>query len=382
MLQEVESPLSGEDAAALSALGKLLLNCGFGMLLRSYREVGLRTGTLDFDRTFSIAEVGDLIDLFCVGRPAPAVRVEAAIGSAAVAAFLKHKTLVQDNGLLRARDLRLIDHLGAFLFVGAQSARKTLYFGDDSAALGSWLLGAPRGCCLDLCCGVGTQTVLCARHGGEAIGVDCNRDAIRVAHINAALNGVTGRVRFYEGDVLQTFADPDPASVRALGLFDTVCCNPPLLPAPAVSALPLVADGGEDGLSFLARILPALPALLEPDGRCYMTGTILGSEEQPDLSRIERIAEDYALRIYMVVPAFRDIRRGEIFRSMLEITSIFNSSTGGLDSEGVSKAWDQVTTQGTHLYSFCLVATRAKQKGRGSVEFTRHYQRNESFWQV
>jgi methylase of polypeptide subunit release factors len=374
-----ELALSDTDVATLSNLGKRFLNCGFGILLRSYREINQRIAALEFDRAFLIPALGDLIDLFCSCKPVPTENVVAIIGAAEVGVLLKHNVLVERKGLLRANGFRLIDHFGVLLFVGAQATLNTLYFGDDSTALGSWLLGVPRGRCLDLCCGVGTQTILCACQGKEAIGVERNKEAIRIAYINSALNGVTAKIGFYERDVIHGLAD----IASAVGRFDTICCNPPLLPVPENVAFSAVGNGGEDGLAFLAAILPTLAVLLEPEGRCYIIGTILGSAEQPDVTRIRRLVDDYALRAFMMVPAFRDIRRDEPFRKMLEYTSILNTSgSRGRDFQEVSNAWETLIPYGSHLYSYCLVATRANQNERGRLEFTRHFERNENFWYV
>src|SRR4051812_32240088 len=112
MLREVDSGLSAADAAALSDLRTRLLNQGFCMLLRSYREAGRRTGTLEFDRKFAIEKAGDLLEGLCLNRAVRFECIEAAIGSAATAVLVKHNILVRRKGMLRARDLRLIDHFG------------------------------------------------------------------------------------------------------------------------------------------------------------------------------------------------------------------------------------------------------------------------------
>jgi methylase of polypeptide subunit release factors len=383
MLSEFESPLSETEAATLAELGRLLLNCGFGMLLRSYRETHRRTGTLEFDRTFFVPGIVDLIDLFCLCKPMSEETVAAAVGNAAASLLVKHKVLSREEGMLRMNGLRLIDHFGVFLFVGDEASSKGLYFGEDSTALGSWLLGTARGRCLDICCGVGTQTILMARQGTEAVGVERNPDALLVAHIHAALNGVAGKVRFFQGDVLESFAEGNTSSLQALGQFDAVCCNPPLLPVPPQAWLPVVADGGPDGLSFTVCILSALPALLAPEGRCYIIGTILGPDEQPDIGRLEEVLNIHALRAYMVVPSIQDIRRGQPFRKLLEATSIREEDgKRHPDLEALSEAWEGLTAHGTHLYSFCLVASHVMQDKNAGLEFTRHYRRNDNFWYV
>src|SRR5262249_61301473 len=56
--------------------------------------------------------------------------------------------------------------------------------------------------------------------------------------------------------------------------YDLIVTNPPYVSAPAMATLPaeyrheprLALAGGGDGLAFVARILAAAPAHLEPDG--------------------------------------------------------------------------------------------------------------------
>jgi 23S rRNA (uracil1939-C5)-methyltransferase len=78
--------------------------------------------------------------------------------------------------------------------------------------------GAPR--VLDLFCGSGFFTVPLAKQGGEVLGVEASRAAVKQAKLNAKLNNV-GNAEFFEGSVEETLRRS--ADVRP----DVVVLNPP-----------------------------------------------------------------------------------------------------------------------------------------------------------
>jgi 23S rRNA (uracil1939-C5)-methyltransferase len=73
---------------------------------------------------------------------------------------------------------------------------------------------------LDLFCGSGFFTIPIAKNGGEVLGVETSRTAIKQARLNAKLNNVTN-VEFFEGDVEETLKQS--ANVRP----EVVVLNPP-----------------------------------------------------------------------------------------------------------------------------------------------------------
>ncbi len=90
--------------------------------------------------------------------------------------------------------------------------------------------------------------------------------ALKVARANAARNGVTDRVRFFEGDLLA------PVSGEQ---FDFVVSNPPYVPESDRDSLSVeVCDyeparalfAGGDGLDVYRRLIPAAFAALAPGG--------------------------------------------------------------------------------------------------------------------
>ncbi|MDX8430573.1 MAG: 23S rRNA (uracil(1939)-C(5))-methyltransferase RlmD [Candidatus Algichlamydia australiensis] len=71
---------------------------------------------------------------------------------------------------------------------------------------------------LDAYCGVGTLTLLAAKHAQEVIGVESGRTAIQNARVNAQLNNMKN-VTFH-CDLLEQ-------KIPTLGTFDTIFLNPP-----------------------------------------------------------------------------------------------------------------------------------------------------------
>ena len=103
---------------------------------------------------------------------------------------------------------------------------------------------------------------------GEFLAVDRSADALDVARANAAAHGLSGRIAFFEGDLLA------PLGERAATL-DAIVANPPYIPAGELSGLQpevrdheprLALDGGPDGLAVIDRIVAGAPRLLRPGG--------------------------------------------------------------------------------------------------------------------
>lgn len=128
----------------------------------------------------------------------------------------------------------------------------------------------------DIGCGSGAIPVTIAVKcpGWTVTATDISASALEVAKSNAALNGVSDRIRFYEGDLLEAY-------IRERVRMDILVSNPPYIESGAIPGLqrevqlhePLLAlDGGPDGLAFYRRILeqvellPAPPRLIGFEG--------------------------------------------------------------------------------------------------------------------
>lgn len=123
---------------------------------------------------------------------------------------------------------------------------------------------------LDLCTGGGSLAVLAALAWPEVqvTATDLSADALAVAQLNVKRHELGERIRLVQGDGL--------AALQAQQRFDLVLCNPPYVNRAAMAALPpeyraepaLALDGnaagGDDGMDFIRRVLPALRPHLNP----------------------------------------------------------------------------------------------------------------------
>jgi len=122
----------------------------------------------------------------------------------------------------------------------------------------SWLSGATRRV-LDLCTGGGSLAVLAALAWPEVqvVAADLSAEALAVAAINIERHDLQQRIHLAQGDGLAAVG----------GEFDLILCNPPYVNAASMAALPAEyqaepalalsgnADGGQDGMDFVRRLL-------------------------------------------------------------------------------------------------------------------------------
>lgn len=125
---------------------------------------------------------------------------------------------------------------------------------------------------LDLCCGSGAIGVSLA-HFCKTVRVTCSdvsNDAIQVARENAKSLGMSSRVSFVAGDLLQPFKGKFSKKK-----FDMIISNPPYIESLVIPTLqrevkdhePMMAlDGGEDGLDFYKKIISDVAENLKKEG--------------------------------------------------------------------------------------------------------------------
>src|SRR5581483_1738776 len=104
------------------------------------------------------------------------------------------------------------------------------------AALG---IRRPGGSVVDLCTGSGALALLAAARGQRVIGVDLNTRALRLARLNAELNGREG-IDWRQGDLYEPVAGER---------FVLVVANPPFVIAPGREFLFRDAEHDDDALS-------------------------------------------------------------------------------------------------------------------------------------
>jgi release factor glutamine methyltransferase len=153
---------------------------------------------------------------------------------------------------------------------------------------------------LDVGTGSGNIAVSLAKYltDCQVVAVDISQEALDVASFNAWANGVAHkidtsmapnpaiyggvkaplsinpeqgrRVDFLKSDLFSALPPPRIPE----NMFDMIISNPPYIPSPQIERLPLevqkeprqALDGGEDGLEFYRRLIPASVNFLKPDG--------------------------------------------------------------------------------------------------------------------
>ncbi len=157
----------------------------------------------------------------------------------------------------------------------------------------------------DVGCGSGAVGISLAKLGGyQVLLTDISQDALSVSRLNAEKHGVTDRIRFFAGDLLDPLLEGGFS-----GLLDAVVSNPPYIPTGNIKYLPRevrfeppgALDGGSCGLHYLSRLARQAGALLKPGGRLMMEieagqGDAVKSLLDSSGWRGARIMPDYAGR--------------------------------------------------------------------------------------
>jgi release factor glutamine methyltransferase len=139
---------------------------------------------------------------------------------------------------------------------------------------------------LDL--GTGSGAILLALlaeyPNATGLGIDKSEGALEMARLNAEGHGLSSRVAFSGGDWAEGVEGP----------FDIVVSNPPYIESGHLPGLPpevrehdpiLALDGGTDGLDAYRAIIPAVPALLGPQGLAVFE---IGEGQADAVTRIAR----------------------------------------------------------------------------------------------
>ncbi len=133
-----------------------------------------------------------------------------------------------------------------------------------------------RGRILDLGCGCGIQSLVCARadQDNQVIGVDANPDAVWNSIENAQRNGLENAI-FLESSLFSTVENEK---------FDAIIFNPPYLPTSeeekVAGNLNLAFDGGPDGRKVTDAFLLEFPDYLARNGTLLMIESSLAGIEK------------------------------------------------------------------------------------------------------
>jgi release factor glutamine methyltransferase len=144
---------------------------------------------------------------------------------------------------------------------------------------------------LEIGCGSGIVSLVCAKAGCEVLGVDINPDAVACSMENAKRNRVSN-ASFIESNL---FSDIPKDGEK----FDAIIFNPPYLPTSkseklSNNKLNHAFDGGKTGRTVLDRFLDEFSDFLEPDGVLLLVQSSLNDEEKT-IKKLE--AFGYAVKI-------------------------------------------------------------------------------------
>lgn len=130
---------------------------------------------------------------------------------------------------------------------------------------------SPR--CVDVGTGSGCLALACVHEHptAEFLAIDMSAEALAVARANAETLGLSKRVTFVEGNLLD--------GVAGRGPFDIILSNPPYIPTGDLAGLEvgvrdyeprLALDGGDDGLKVVAPLIEQAVTLLKPGGHLIL----------------------------------------------------------------------------------------------------------------
>jgi 16S rRNA G966 N2-methylase RsmD len=193
------------------------------------------SGFPDFDGLRRVVERLDPIPrtvfrLLRLGESVEHTHVERWLSPRLLDALMRAGLLERVRDAWRTPGLVLVPLEGALFFVSTPPAyptaerHATVWFDLASQMFAKALPGSLSGArVLDIGSGSGAQAILTALRGASrAVGLEISEYALRVAQINAELNGVGARTTFLHSDGLAALGDGDE--------FDFVVCNTPYAP--------------------------------------------------------------------------------------------------------------------------------------------------------
>jgi release factor glutamine methyltransferase len=364
----------------VTAGGAALLRCRLDVsamaeLLAVYGATDVREEALRADLVTMPPATADQVRLLVLGESLAVDDAVQALGGDVIDALLDEEVLTRpESGLVATASLRLVEHWGSLLLCDRQSASATRYFGTDSTALGRVVLGR-SGDWLDVCAGVGAQSMLALARSGAVVAVDVNPEVERLLVFNGLLNGFPAeRISFVCGPA----EDVDLSAVTPADGFRTVTCNPPWMPLPDSLGFALVGHGGPDGLSVTRPLLERLPAVLHEEGVAVVVGLLLGDESGPFLQLFEEIAQRVLLDIQVVATCRVPAASGHFFDQLAATAATY----GGREEAAVrAEITDHYAGMGSKcLFSAYVVARRAR--GAPTVETTALWKRAQTGWFV
>lgn len=205
------------------------------------------------------------LSLLFLGRPI-AAQAAADLFGEHIGALRETSVVDEAESDIACQRVGLVPIEGGLYFVSrlkhakAAPESNAAYLGPDTLELLAEARRDPSASVLELGCGGGIVGVDAARANGgrRLLGVDLCAEAVEIARLNAAFNGVSYDARL--GDLYE------PVDGER---FDLVLADPPSVAVPDDLAFPLYGSGGPEGDRLLKRIVEGVDDHLEPGGRLF-----------------------------------------------------------------------------------------------------------------
>jgi release factor glutamine methyltransferase len=146
----------------------------------------------------------------------------------------------------------------------------------------------------DVGCGCGAIAIALAHHLADAViyALDASDEALRLADRNADLLGVSGRIRFLQGDLLDPL--PEPVDIITANLPYVKTTDWETLPPEIREHEPRAAlDAGPTGTEVIERLLrQAMPTGRQAPGYLRPRGVLLAEIGWDEGERVQEIARE------------------------------------------------------------------------------------------
>lgn len=168
---------------------------------------------------------------------------------------------------------------------------------------------------IDLGCGSGAIAISLAKFIptlSSIYAIDISSSALRVAKFNAKIHGVEKRIVFLKGNLFEPLSN---FSLKEK--IDFIISNPPYIKRGEIPNLPaevqfepvIALNGGEDGLSFYKKIIPAATPYLKKQGFLFLE---IGIYQEREVRKI--IEKTPNMELEEIVPDYAQIPRVVIIR--------------------------------------------------------------------
>jgi hypothetical protein len=294
--------------SAVSQFRRRLENIAFVMVLRAFGHSGLHGSDIAGGASSYPRELADAVNLMVLSRPVPSGWARHFL-TAEIADYLLTEGLAEErDGLFALPELRLVEHLGALVFVGADPGTGPArfgYYGAPSVALGRQLLAAAGRSgpsrCLDNFAGTGAQTALLGPGAREVAVVECDAMLAPALALNLALNDLLDSTDVRWADATTT---------DLAGEFDLVAMHPPTLPSFGLRP-GWQADGGHDGCRILETAMRRVE--LAPDGLLFAVAIMVGDQASgPQTSWLRELAAERRWSVAVLETGFTALEAGSL----------------------------------------------------------------------